>query len=409
MENVELNRILKDLTLLNASIYKEWISVISFWEEFAENCAKERLHLPYHLNIIDELHINENGHSRILFKLLAYVNESEDYQILESLIEFIKRKPRSEEFDKVIFKDPNITQEKKRIDLWVRDYSTGVALIFENKVYNAVDQDAQISRYIKSTKDCGFKDNKIFIIYLPQTSDKEPDPQSWGDFKEQYSGRYINLSFRDGILPWLEKYVLPNLNEKDIYLKSAVEQYIDYLHGLFMSRTIYKQMNMNLQKIMTEHYKLDECSNDEQRIEKIDEKLNEINEVWNQLSSMKVQLREKLDQSHCKEWEDKLKEKYPEPYADFQQQNDDRFAGVVLLVQDKKVLISIGKEKGQLYCQFEFVKDLKVVGSRIGKALEKILPTHYPDGKCIWKYFPENDYDEVFQCLMDVIEVCTKQ
>ena len=28
--------------------------------------------LPYHINVIDELHINENAHSRILCKLLLY-------------------------------------------------------------------------------------------------------------------------------------------------------------------------------------------------------------------------------------------------------------------------------------------------------------------------------------------------
>ena len=38
--------------------------------------AFERINLkkPYHLNVIDELHINENAHSRILFKLLIYKN-----------------------------------------------------------------------------------------------------------------------------------------------------------------------------------------------------------------------------------------------------------------------------------------------------------------------------------------------
>lgn len=38
--------------------------------------------LPYHLNVIDELHINENAHSRILTKLLQYKSESGRYEFL---------------------------------------------------------------------------------------------------------------------------------------------------------------------------------------------------------------------------------------------------------------------------------------------------------------------------------------
>ena len=44
---------------------------------------------PYRLNVIDELHINENGHSRILSKLLQYRSESGQYIYLESLLSYI--------------------------------------------------------------------------------------------------------------------------------------------------------------------------------------------------------------------------------------------------------------------------------------------------------------------------------
>ena len=33
-------------------------------DSFQDRLKSERLNLPYHINVIDELHINENAHSR---------------------------------------------------------------------------------------------------------------------------------------------------------------------------------------------------------------------------------------------------------------------------------------------------------------------------------------------------------
>ena len=41
-----------------------------FINKFKEVYDKEIQKLPYHINLIDELHANENAHSRILEKLL---------------------------------------------------------------------------------------------------------------------------------------------------------------------------------------------------------------------------------------------------------------------------------------------------------------------------------------------------
>ena len=47
--------------------------------------AKKK-NLPYNINVIDELHANENAHSRILQKLLQYQDGFYRYRILESLL-----------------------------------------------------------------------------------------------------------------------------------------------------------------------------------------------------------------------------------------------------------------------------------------------------------------------------------
>lgn len=180
---------------------------------------------PYHLNIIEELHANENAHSRILAKLFQYKYNGQ-YNILKSFIEYLKDNNPNTAFDKIVVHNPIITQEEERIDVWIRD--DDFAMIIENKVYDAGDQEAQLSRYIDKTKQNHYDEEQIFVIYMPSFP-RETSEQTWGEYKISYQNRFAVVSFFDDVISWLEQYVLPNLTLKEIYLKSAIEQYIDYL------------------------------------------------------------------------------------------------------------------------------------------------------------------------------------
>ena len=223
-------------------------SALDLAEGVAGTIAKNKHLVPYHLNLIDELHINENGHSRILYKLLEYRNPDGDYIFLKSLLKYIAR--NCEAFEKICVINPKITQELCRIDLWVRDKD--YAIIFENKVYNATDQEAQIARYIECTQGNGYPLDKIFVIYMPQKDDKDPVDDSWGEYKEAFASRYVKFSFRNGVLPWLKSDVLSSIPDKDKLLKSAIEQYVDYLEGLFKQRESDKILNTMLENYITE-------------------------------------------------------------------------------------------------------------------------------------------------------------
>ena len=401
--------ILEDIDMIECIIQEEWYNTLSFCDGFSLSIAKEKQKLPYHLNIIDELHINENANSRILYKLLLYKNIEGKYEFLESLIDYIKRNAHSSDFNKIQVEKPCITQEIKRIDLWVRDKD--YAIIFENKIYNATDQDAQIARYIDKTIAYNYKEENIFIIYLPPKSSKEPKLNSWGKYKKCFEKRYINLCFRNNVLPWLENDVLPLINSNDIYLRSAIRQYIDYLRGLFNIRTIQKQMNMNLHKILTTHYKLDECSTDQERIDIIEEKIEEINEISTQLESLKQHLHDKIVKSHVAKWEKDLQvNNYAEYYDEYVKLdwNDYDFIGVVLTVNNRKVIIRIYEEehKGidRLCCSIEYLDKNKYKMSSLKKLLQELLPDD--NDEYLWKYFSIDDYNAVFNCFKNVIKKC---
>ena len=63
---------LKAFEGMQADMQSEYVRLLDFADTFKERQRSERSRLPYQLNVIDELHINENAHSRILLKLLQY-------------------------------------------------------------------------------------------------------------------------------------------------------------------------------------------------------------------------------------------------------------------------------------------------------------------------------------------------
>ncbi len=276
--------------------------LLKFSEDFRVAKEKEEEKLPYHINVIDELHINENAHSRVLTKLLQYKKREKEYVILQSLLDNIVEK--SSDFKRIKIAKPTITQEKERIDLWICDED--YAIIFENKIYNAADQDAQICRYIERTKEKKYKEEQIFVIYLSRDG-KEPDDQSWGSYKESFKSRYVNLSFRYDILPWLKNDVLPNIHQNDVYLFSALLQYIFFLEGDKMFRTggIYKNMNMKLNKMIEEHY-LHQNASIESKIAELLKDEKNVSEVIKQMDILKKEYFNTL----YKEWSNKIKEEF---------------------------------------------------------------------------------------------------
>ena len=106
---------------------QEFSDLLQFASDFSKTKEKEQQKLPFHLNLVDQLHINENAHSRILMRLLSYKNDNGKFVFLTSLIDLIKEK-QSGDFGKITIESPQITQEKERIDLWVRDNDYAIIL-----------------------------------------------------------------------------------------------------------------------------------------------------------------------------------------------------------------------------------------------------------------------------------------
>ena len=362
--------------------------------------------LPYHLNVIDELYINENGHSRILAKLLQYKSENQQYDMLESIIDFISRETRMESFGSIKVNQPEITQEKERIDLWVRDKD--YAVIFENKIYNAADQDAQLSRYIEKTKGYGYQENQIFVVYLSQNGE-EPSEQSWGSYKDAFQHHYINLSFRDYVLRWLKEQVLPNLRIKESVLRSAIEQYIDYLDGLFDLRTQNETINMELESMIIEKLNLNQFEDDFDKVKALQDKIEEVNELYNQLTNLKSkyyqEAREKTLSPYIQKWNEEIALLYP----NYGKSKEDGHVGLLVPFRGDYVNVRISEDDDrQMYCQVDkYSHESGELSQEVIDAVGSVL-TRHSGNVCVWKYFDINDFDGVFNCFKNVMGLLMK-
>jgi len=271
--------------------------------------------LPYGANVIDELHAGENAHSRILRMLLQY-SCSGTFPVYKSFISLIKKRSNSN----VIPNDidcyhPTFVNEEGRIDLLIKDSCPKdsclkkFAIIIENKICGATDQDKQIQRYIEKAEGDNVDTNRIFVIYLTKDGTKEASDYSLTveakkklGITEDSTGRFIRLDYMNHILPWLQNDVYPTIPIKEDILISSIRLYIDYLNGIFGKRDGEKQIFKNIILKMKEELNiktLEECVN----------LYNDVNILNEHVSNMMIkEASEILERCFYKPLEECLKE-----------------------------------------------------------------------------------------------------
>lgn len=271
-------------------------NAVELAREIVGRIEKERQHLPYRMNVIDELHANENAHTRILLQLLRYKANGK-YPILSSFLEMandLLGGPEVELIDTEMA-NPDIVFGQNYIDGSI--FGNGQCVIIENKIHDAADQDAQIERYIDSILGKDVRRERIFVIYLTRNGLKEVQGYSLTDkakkalgYSEESSGRFIRMNYRDHIIRWLSEEVLPNCCIREELLISAIRQYIDHLKGLTRTRLSDRDMNNEIRNYIIGKFGLDSCSRSaqwnalHQECDKVQTALNTIYEVKKDLT-----------------------------------------------------------------------------------------------------------------------------
>ena len=136
-------------------------------------------------------------------------------------------------FLKVAYNDYWVKKEENHIDILIRSFKQGnqFAIIIENKINNAGDQEKQLEHYYEEVqKRCDLSNNQILVIYLT------PDGRQPTDYsiKIDMQKRLINdnvlfcLSIMD-IVNWIEQC---KLNVKSSKVQVILEQYLLTLKNL---------------------------------------------------------------------------------------------------------------------------------------------------------------------------------
>lgn len=270
---------------------------------FNQQYREKKNRLPYHINLLDELRFDENAHSRILLKLLSY-KEDNNYPFLQSFLKYLGC-----DFAKIKLRNARLINEKHRIDLLVIDKKEGIGIILENKIHGAIDQPKQILNYIERLRLNERIDYEgIFVLYLTRNGDN-PSLNSFPDsLKDLFKNRFIPISYRSHVLNWLKEKVLPVIKYKDIFLLSAVQQYIDHLEGMFNFRKIEKKMKEELQSWLTNELFKENNISTEDKITLLKEKQNDAQRLLSHLKQIQI----KIIQECFSNWEAAIKSKFPE-------------------------------------------------------------------------------------------------
>ena len=193
--------------------------------------------LSYKFNIITELHANENANTRILCGLLMYKVQG-DYPLLKKFLEQTYLQPDCEIINPVFIVEKT-TDSARRIDLLIME-ERKYAIIVENKIWNAADQEKQIEDYINYVSKKGVPRNCIYVIYLTGDGTKEVSEYSLTKEASRFlhktsksDGRFIRMNFKYDIVSWLESIALSDYVQSELLLHSAVIQYLDFLKSKF--------------------------------------------------------------------------------------------------------------------------------------------------------------------------------
>lgn len=313
METSELQNALAFSTLFENKIQNNVGLLLAMVTTFSEKYDAEIEKLPFHINIIDELHANENAHSRIFAQLLRY-NKRNKYPFLESFVNDLCgftlniENPVVEKVDSC-----------GRIDIPIFD--NNYVLLIENKVTDqAPDQNTseggQLVRYVESViNTTNYKEKEIFVIYTPKYS-REPSDDCWINkngvsVKEKFKDRFRSVSYKDKIYPWLKECKKLILDQNDFYLQSAIDQYVDHLEGIFSLREINKNMNTTLQEFLKEQLQLDD-SQPENAIDLLRNKRNELSAALNQIETLKTKYQNEIVLKAFNIWKSELKRDFPQ-------------------------------------------------------------------------------------------------
>lgn len=374
-------------------------AILEIREEVAEKC-------PHYVNVISDLQPDEPKVSKILAGFFRQRIDGE-YYVLKDFVRKYFGDGLSSQIVKPIIEAEEGVEDLKRIDILV--YEKGkYAIVFENKIWNAPEQHNQLANYIKGMKASKYQlsDKQIYIVYLPSTDEHGPSDVSWNKtLQKEFAERYRNVSFREGILEWLQLLNLDNI--KDDSLKLSRLLFIDYLNRIFNLTETEKMENKKIDEYI--HNKLglledNKCKN----IEILNRNIIEINDCVNQL--------ERIRRNYCceimREWSARIASDFP----DLKKCEDIRpvkriNAGIVLPFENHEngIYVNIEFIDKQVCYGATYMPETKSIRVRMQES--DLIKPYYEskefDKGVDWLFYKYIPLEGGYECLKQLIERMT--
>lgn len=371
--------------------------------------------LPFFYTVLKEVQVNENAHTKLLKSLVDYK---------PALLHFVAWIKEKRALDLPISGEdsPGITTEEDYIDMLIQEGGK-YAVIVENKVCGAVDQDRQLGRYINDCVGLGYKEHQIYVLYIVDRPGKEPTEQTWDGYKEEFKGRTLVLSYTEDIIPWMQKFLdalESNKQEKEKLLFSGVTQYLDYLKMTFMN-SHHIDMEEWLKEYIAKNKKVSRRDKAELSERQIIDALTPDIDALEVLLSDAMRLRAR---SYIKIWEDEIEGVYKKnggnvsvfkdltgealnypkiriPY----QLNDAPFDVLVEFgVTEKKVYVGLGKHPNAAKEQDSLLREkLKKGPTKNSRKVSNWSLNQYGK-KAGWYGWYEVDFDEAMTKFEKLVE-----
>lgn len=181
-----------------------------------------------------------------------------------------------------------------RIDICIEGKNFFV--IIESKVNGAEEQPGQIYRYVQIAYSKGYRPEEIYVLYLCRMFPSRPSNYSLTEngkgktsVKADLADRLVCLSYRNDILPWLETLPATDISENECYIQSALIQYIDYLRNLCETYDKYLPMKQAIEELLVQELKLNESQTSEERMQRIDDAIEDAEKLAEYLRELKTQ------------------------------------------------------------------------------------------------------------------------
>lgn len=259
-------------------------------QDLAKDFAKKSVAKKAY-NLFSEWHMSENDHTKLLLAMLSYYDATGNYPILYSFLSnFTKGRDKMAHYKHL--KDVKIKFSQKCdkdggfIDGWITFVAKNkkIAIIIENKIYDAGDQENQVRRYISHAKSQGVDIENIWVLYITNDGSKEIDSKSYkieAEAEETNIGnRFVELNYEEDIIAWINREVL-NTRIYPESLTAIARIYVDYLQNDLFDNCA----SDNEQKILLSML---DISTDLNKLKEEKEKTQKLFDLYNEIKEMKA-------------------------------------------------------------------------------------------------------------------------